>query len=374
MSIVTDCFENIIGLSRNECNCFDTPSEANDSASGIFLDEQPGLNLSVLDALNDCENGSLWDMMKQARAEAVNYVKTDLIREISMRSKLTRQPFSGWISDIEKTRTLNINYAMAGAKYHFNNVRGGIFRLKRIGFLFSQASTFTASLYDNLSDTAIVTIEVTTVPNVITWVDLDPILELPMSNSSCRNFKYYVVYPVHYNMPKDNQMYCGCSGAPRWDFANPDFTYREKYRWSNWMNACGIKGNDISLRPEWNGSEDANGILLDADLLCGVNKTLCSDDGTDFVGNPLAMELAQLVRMKASEILLIKILKSTDLDRVKMLDRETVASDAGMFAADYITKLPALADEWTKGANLNTYSDCFTCPDSSGPRRGRILK
>ena len=77
MSVNTDCYENIIGLSRTECTCYDDdkPADFDTSESGLYLDELEPLD--QLEGLDNCEKGSVWEAMEKARENAVRFFIQD---------------------------------------------------------------------------------------------------------------------------------------------------------------------------------------------------------------------------------------------------------------------------------------------------------
>ena len=64
MSAQPACFENIIGLSRTDCECVEArPVDAGVTESGLYLDELDGLTIRMAEAKRDCGEGGLWTMM-----------------------------------------------------------------------------------------------------------------------------------------------------------------------------------------------------------------------------------------------------------------------------------------------------------------------
>ena len=74
--LVPDCYQYIVGLSRTNCECYDIPSDASESLSGLYIDELD--SLSVISSIKDCENNNdVFNMMENARQIAVTTFQAD---------------------------------------------------------------------------------------------------------------------------------------------------------------------------------------------------------------------------------------------------------------------------------------------------------
>ncbi len=370
MSIDLGCFpENIIGLSQNDCECFTI--DENTSISGFFLDEAEGMNLRILDAVNDCESGSLSEMMKWARAEAIKITKSEIMKGISLSKNVElRLPnWSGSIGDTSFSKTLQVNKTMAGLRQVMKPLRGGIMRVKRIATTFSGVTTFNIGLYDNSDPVQLNAFSVTTQANRTKWTDLSEPLLLPMWDRG-KVIQYFWLFAVNQsNLPKDAPVHCGCGNTPLWTYPQQWFQVTQaRYNWSQWAMVAGVQGNNIDDRVNWDSMTDKSfGIALDVDFICNMYQTLC-EGGHDFDNDPSASDLAQTIRMKATELLLGKILLNTDISPYTSQNAEVLAQIAGQQRADFINNVADLVTYFTMPEHISEHADCYECKNASGFR------
>ncbi len=95
MSNPAQCFDSVIGLTRNECQCYtDLPADAADSASELWLDELPGLDLEKLFKAASCGN-TAGQMMSKARDEGLKSTRDELLRYVTSNTTRTRPELIG---------------------------------------------------------------------------------------------------------------------------------------------------------------------------------------------------------------------------------------------------------------------------------------
>lgn len=362
MSLVPECLDDIIGLSETSCDCFDTgkPYNYNESKSGLFLDQLEGLNLKLVQGAEDCEEGSLWDMLDKARRNAIKAFKADIIGTLLTNYKYKRQPFSGVIGNQKFTKNLSLNTSYGGGRIFCANVIGGVLSLKRIGLLFDTSKTFDIEIYNNFNDSPIAEYTVHCNANVLTWFDLPTALNLNMTNEAdVENPQYYLVYSTSGLNPKDNRAGCGCGGGYRYYFnpGKPAFKSYEKERWSEYVMLAGISGNDISDRENWSTTEYLNGLILDVSFKCRVQDLICTED-MDFESNGAALAMANAIRYKSGVFLIDSILASNNINGYTMTDRERLMGKKNSYAKEYNDRIVWLGSEINYRAN-----DCLACKD-----------
>jgi hypothetical protein len=371
MSIIIDpCYGNIIGLSRTECSCDTVPDWASESDSGLWMDELEGMNLKLAEAAADCQRGNVWELMETSRYEGVEAFKTDLLSCIRSEAKIKRSPFNGIIGDARKAnKWVNLTYAFHGFRFNFDDIQGGYAKAKRIGVFFNVSDTFDITVYNNIDDTPITTIEVTTVANTLTWIDISPVIDFDINNPyGGGGMDYYFIYEPSSGMKARNTIVsCGCGGfQPTWNMGLPQYrTHGNKgnYGWASYAMAVGVKGNDLSNRSNWATSNETQGILLDMQFGCDTSKTICNGE-LDYVNNPFALSMAWAIRYKADAVLISKILTTGNINRYSLLDGETLVNMMNRFNAEYNDRVfRYLCPQIAKPENVNTYSDCFTCND-----------
>ena len=359
MSVLpTDCYDNIIGLSRTECDCYEDPAPYNYSASGIFLDElEP---LKKLNGLLNCESGlDLWLMLHRARQEAILQFIGDANAMLLKYNRLKRQPFYGAIGRVKYTKnqvcTVGTHY---GVRLYCADIVSGEMEIKKIGGLFAQTGNLDILIYNNLNELIdTVTIATTAGQHTLTTVNL----KLPMHSKYVDNLEYFFVYQYAGNSPKNNDLHCGCGGTKFYfNTMKPYFHTQTKQTdgWAKWVMAGAYSGgvadfSDVTTTT----SNNMYGLTLEVNFTCKVGETWCKDY-LDFQANPLAAAMAFAIRYKAGEILIDRIMRSTNINRMVLMDAEQNQRDKEMFAAKYNEMMVYLTD------NVDvTTTDCFSCKD-----------
>ncbi len=359
MSVTTDCLANIIGLSRNTCECFDVP--VNTSDSGIYLDEVEGLNLLQVNAGADCGNGSLWDLMLKARTDAIGQYKADLSARLIQAYKPSRNAFKGQIGRSDSKDSVTPD-SIAGLQILCSPVKNGAIIINRIGLMFASTGTITVSIYNNISDEPVVEFEnLSTVAGKLTWANIDK-TTLPMHTTEADYLTYYMVYTYTGNKPKDNKLQCvTCSGKQVVGYScnNPSFDYKHtdaRYEWYRWLNITGVTGADIdTLKAATPGFKNLTyGLVLDAEVKCNMPDIACND--TDYTNSGVALAMAYTVRFRAAEFLCNAILSSGQLNRYTMLEREALYGKRNQYRKEYSDRLDWIVE------NMNiTETGCLQC-------------
>ncbi len=357
-----DCLSHIIGLSQTTCDCHGEgkPTDANESDSGLYLDEIEGLPLNLADSASDCDNGSVWDLLSKARTNAILAFKSELMAAMKQKYKQKRSEFNGIIGDTKFKNSITLNSSFGGSRIYCANIISGVMNLKRIGLAFDTTAVFNVEIYNNVDDSPIYTYEVESLQNKVKWFDLPVPINLPMNEDSGTNVEYYLVYSVTGKKPKDVRGGCGCGGGIYkyyWDTTNPLFRSYERGRWSEYIMYTGIQGDDIADRENWGTNEYLNGILLDASFTCKTSDLICKNI-IDYESNEVALVMAYSVRYRAASLVVDNILSSGNINRYTMMDREALIIKRSNYLKEYQNRISYLADNINWKAN-----DCLTCND-----------
>lgn len=364
MSVTPHCLDNIIGLSRTACDCFDPKSFQSDvSTSGRYLDETEGLSLNMMDAGADCEQGSVWDMMDKARSNAILSFKTDMMAKLLTTYKHKRKPWSGLMGGTDFKNTLELSGSYSGVQVYSQNIIGGIMSVKRIGLIFDSAADFTIYVYDNLEDDVVAQYDVHANANVLTWCNLPASLNLDMNNTGNESPRYWFLYANSTFKPKDVKASCGCGGghyAYYFNTISPKFKAfppYEKYRWSEFIMLTGTSGTTLTDRENWGNTQYLQGLILDVDFKCKVQDLLCKDT-LDFDTNENAAVMATAIQFRAGALMIDSILASGTINRYTMTDRERLMGKKNTYTTEYLKRVDFLAQ------NINlTANDCLECND-----------
>lgn len=384
MSTPAACFENIIGLSRTDCTCVDDrPEDAGTSASGLYLDELPGLNLLMANAASKCGQGSLWDMLERARENAIEEVKSDLMGCINANTDARRQ---GGISQIGSEKKISGDRHAMTNTYHglavqTAMVKGGTFKIVAIGTAFkadSLPATIEVNVYEreSVSSAPLGTYTLPCTANKLVWYTLPTPLELPMTEYGTTNPRYSVLFqPVAGMKAMNTLINCACGGfAPYWNVDNPQYMSSQQkggQLWAEWCMAGGVKGDTLADRDLWVPYNPTNGLLLRVQFSCDETSTFCSDE-PDYTGDPIQKVIAHAVRYKAGANLITDLLSSTAINQYTMTAGEQLMGNRSSYNNEYRRRVAEyLCPTLSQKENVNRYGDCRRCKDT-GLRRGLI--
>ena len=379
MSVTLDpCFQYIFGLSQTECGCEqyadDKPIDFDTSDSGIFLDEVEGLHLRLILSGANCEEGSMWDLMARARANAVKQFKSDLLACMISQSRLKREPFSGTIGDYSKfTKNITAGTTFAGLRVRIADIIGGVATLRRVGLLFNTTGLKDITIYDTTGELVATITNLPTIANKISWTTLPSPITLPTDTPTRTHTDYNFVYTVDGNLPKDMKVHCGCGSGykPYWNSLHPSYSVPQdkgNFKWANFAMVAGIKGNAIAnlgSDNDWNTQEYTNGIALDIHFGCNVETSICNES-LDYTSDPYALAMAYAIRYKAAEMLVQNILTNPDPSYYTTAAPEILKSFIPKYRKEYENRVyDYLCTELVDPANINRYSDCHTCKDEN---------
>lgn len=362
MSVILrdDCLDDVIGLSRTECECFDVPT--NISQSGLYLDEIEGLDLVSINSAADCVQGDIWDLMRKSREQAILAFKTDFAAKLTQTYKASRQKFDGNIGmtkDITGTETIS---DVNGLRILFAPIRNGVFIVKRIGLLFATTGTVDVALYNNVDDAALDTFTgLLTEANKLKWNDVTP-FSLPMFDKTPDYLQYFFLYDNPGFLPRNNKLKCGCGESIKaitFSCGNPHFDLKlndARFTWNQWANITGVKGASVDAIRDANSPfiDRAYGLVIDGEMKCNMKDITCND--LDFDNSEIALALAYAIRYRAGQFLADNILASSNINRYTMLDRERLYGKKNSFAKEYGIRIDFLAEniDWSN-------TGCLSC-------------
>jgi hypothetical protein len=358
------CFDDIIGLSRTDCTCFDE-NTFNISKSNLYLDELEGMDLNKINAASDCGKGSLWELMDKARSNAIMAYIGDMNAGLFQKYQLKRNPFKGAIGGSQARNTLTLGNTYAGLRIFCGDIVSGKLKITGINTYFTASGTITLWLYNNNNE-LLNTVIVDTQANTFKKNVLATPIELELHDDYVHNREYYLFYQYDAaNKPKSNTVSCGCDGfKPIFNVDKP-YCYltqtNKRYGWSNWLMVGGVTFDTIDFDCDeiiyGNVSNYMNGLSLDVELSCDVNEVLCQDS-FDFVTNPLAIATAHAIRYKAGQLLIADILGSGNVSRYTMMDGDMLQK----FYVEYGNKYKERID-WSTATLDITANDCLECRD-----------
>ena len=358
------CYDNIIGLARQDCPCIDEapPTGYNTSQSGLYIADQPPFN--EMEGYNECGQGSVWDVLSRAREQAIKTFQADTNSALMSVFQPRRERFKGQIGEASGRDSLSTSHTYAGIRLACNPMRGGTVKITGIGTLFSAAGTITLKIYNSLNQQVGSDITLT-VANGWHLNTLGTPVELPTYVDFDDNHEYFLVYTFNpSNRAKINNIHSCCGFYPRYDTASP--MWKGKFTggkaWANWLMAGGWTGDtltDFDLCSQTT-STNMNGLALQVELGCDVGLVLCN--GTlDFDQDAQALSMAYAILWKSSEIAAQLLLGSTRLTRTATANREFLKEQRDRWAKAYQDNLEYVTQQATLGMN-----DCLACRDDIG--------
>jgi hypothetical protein len=361
MSILTECWNNIIGISRKNDDCIsdDRPADYNVSKSGLYLDELKGINLRFVNETGGYTD--LWTKCQVSIENAIRTFKIDVISELLKKNKERYETFIGNIGSQRFKSNLSITNTYAGVRMYCNDISGGIFKLTHIGVIMDKTETFDIDIYSNLDDSIIETISVDSIAGQLNKIALTTPIELPLSDDNYDNLEYYFIYPITDKQPKNNLVTCGCNGVT-WCFntQKPCFANKaKKDRWRQWAMVGGITGNDISNRENWGISEYMNGLILIGELKCDKFIYLCNEN-SDYE-TEIDQAIAYSVLYKAGEFLMDEFIDNEDISRYTALGKEALINSQEYYNQRYTVMINFIASN----LDISQYS-CLECTPAKG--------
>lgn len=368
MSILKNCWNNIVGITRSDL-CVDTserPADYDISLSGLYLDELKGMNLKFVE-----DTGySLWGKITNAYENAIRAFKIDVISEILKNHKTRYDPFIGNIGSQRFTRSLALTDSYAGIRMYCNDIKGAFFTLKSIGVLMNKTETFDIDIYDNLSDDILHKIEVNSIANKISITNLATPIDLQLSDDNYDNMEYFFLYNRGTKQPKDNKPTCGCGGV-NWCFKieNPCFadSKQTKDRWRQFAMVGGIQGNDISIREDWGVTQEMNGIVLIGEFNCDKFIYFCNDN-MDFEYDEIGQAVANAIAYKWGEFVMDSFLDTQEITRLTTLGIESININREYYNSRYSVMINVISEN----LDVQKYG-CLSCRSVQNAKINRQL-
>lgn len=360
MSVILDCWDNIIGLSQSECECHSLcrPADYNYSQSGLFIGDIEPLN--NIEGLQDCDNDCFWEIMEKARNNAVRQFQSDVLALLLKDYRLKRPLYKGGIGYLKNTQDINISSTYAGIRICCADIISGTLTIKRIGTLFNYTGNLTVTIYNNKNEIIGVPIVLSVVANTHTQNGCN--IQLPLHDDYLDHLEYNIVYSLGgLQAPRNNTVHCNCGSIrPVYDACNPNFykDYPKKYKWANWVIIGGFFKNDLDFQDVCcNASNNMYGLTLDVELRCNINELLCMDE-LDFQSDPLAASMAFAILYRSAFLVGNAILGTDLLNRQTMVNREELENFQKEWNRDYNDITRYVADNIDISKN-----DCFACKE-----------
>lgn len=339
------CLENLIGISATDCLCtLDGLSEAEKievkkSVSGLYLDRDlpGGVNISEIKTLDAC--GLYFRLAKEAITSAQKRFEGDIEIALSEKYKNQKTTFRGELGRMTFASVLNKTKNFQFMQIVPNQLSDGIIKLYGGRVIVNENDTLSVHILAQKGDGVPQVIHTTTVEvlaNKFTGFTLPETTEFPLTIDGQKMYYYFVWEGSAGTKARDNGVSCNCSGGNGYD------------------SYISLKGGESDNLNELSGSDSfAHGFSLDVEIKCDTGRLICREFDSQ---NKIAVASAWANLYKAGELLIEKVLSSSEISRITLMNRDYLYGKRNHFRAEYEKRILYLSYEIdvTKG-------DCFIC-------------
>jgi len=360
MSTLTNCLNNVIGLSQTPCDCWTSkPADYNTSDSGLFLDEL--LPMNNFTGLENCEDDDIWQIMADSRTEGIKRYIADIKALLLKNNEETVPYFSGKIGEAKGTVVQNFSSAMAGVAIRCNPIKNGFINITSVGGLFNKTGTKLIYLMDNLGN-LITQFDIDTKANVYVNTLLTTPIELPLYSEDTEIINYFLFYADDTIQPLNNSILCNkCVGfSPCW--RNDSNCYNReinnsRFNWAKYLQISGVELNQIEdlYTSDFVFNSSLYGLTVDCELWCSIDEMFCVER---YESSAIASSQALAIRFKSAEYAINKILLSDKLTRSKLINRESLIENKKEWQLEYEKYLQFISEN----IDVNKTS-CLKCRD-----------
>lgn len=354
------CLTNIVGVTASTTIPFydELPEQLQTdiaaSMSGNYIDVLTGgIDLTTIDDL-DYMVRILEDGLR-ACGQAEKVLNDELLVALNSRYQASKPKFIGDIGRMAFSGNLSYPSKYHGMRLRANQPIAGNIRISKIKLGVNGAATFNVyiarceSRNDVISE-ILHTLEVTTVPSVMTNIDLSEVeggIVLPMEINGIEQ-EYYIFYDrteAGGLYPKNNEIKCGtCTSANRAMDALKNF-----------VHAQGVYFEDQNDLAQVASDSYAHGFVVTATIGCEQESVICREYAKK---EAMSLVMATAAQNKAGEIWIEYIFKSGYVNKTNLQNREYLWGKRSHFRAEFDKRITVLATSMTVGE-----TNCYTCKD-----------
>lgn len=351
MADLQTCLKFAVGLSQRECPCFESgrPVDHDRSDSGYFIDSlDDGIPLAFPASVTDCGDGSIWDLLEQARIQGITEFHTGFLAGALRHADQSIVPSRGQIGDDKTNSGLYVTNPVCGIVIKPKTMRGAAMLLNAVHLTMNGTGPVEVKLYrsDNFS-TALLTINFSALNNQKVTHTLANPLSLPFVSDTGEPYKYYFVYERTGGIqPRDKVFNCGCGSVVK-----------------NWDGYVDAKGFTLAALGDLNDGVTGYdgftyGIQLDASFSCDAAKWMCVNQ-FDYNVDAYSRVIAKVIQLYTINKLIGYILNSPAINRFTVMPKE------GIISRHTANQRQIESNMIWLGQNLAQYAgnmtDCFTC-------------
>jgi hypothetical protein len=343
------CYESLIGFSRAECACVSEEWDSSyaESASGLFIDELPGMPQGFIDSLGGCT--TIWEKMNNSLENAIGTFKIDVLGEIYKYWEPARKRYKGDIGNKSFTTALTSCGTYKGIRM-YSDIIGGSYILRGFYLLLDVTEAVVLQIYDEYD--LLYTYNLVSEAGKPKYNAISP-LELDLAGN------YYFLYTTT-GSPYNNKLTCNCGGW-KWcfDTCHPCFG-PSRENWTEWSMCAGVCGDaPVTDREDWNTTREAQGLILHGDFTCDILGTLCSEH-TEWT-EEIPFAIANAIWYKTGEFLATYIMDTEEVSRKTLLGVEQWNANRAFYNARYVTMINFIAENFEAEEN-----ECLQCKPPMG--------
>ncbi len=379
-----DCLDNIIGLSPTDCDCYDSTKPVdfntlNASSSGLYVSQPNTVTLRWTNSASDCENGGLWDLVIQAREQAVRDTLTDFLAQTQEVKSERFLPFTK-IGDDYFRQAETVKGTVAGVWLEPYELRGANLIITAVDIAFwsgiAGATPVTIEIYSSLDFTtplASAVANVTTDKQYATATLSTPLIIDLGTIREDLDERLYFSYTIPVGaVPVKNDTERGCRCNKRSKIVDNPYLQIMCLGGSQSNTVEGLSNNQLS------GGGTMNGLVIKAELECDYWSWLCNLAQKPSTSNAisasgkrlrLGMILADTIQAKAVVTLIESIANSSRINiETMVLGVEELKAKHAHFSEIYSDGIDNLVYYMPEEV-----SDCLKCAEDKRMNKGQIL-
>lgn len=356
MSDCKDCLDGLLGLTQNDCECYedDRPTDFNESSSGYYItDSQYGIPLkNTVFAAEKCtsDGQNIWEVMQQARDEAKRDLCSDLKKGIYTLNERYKR-FDEAVGQ-KKGNAFTVR-SYAGQKWKAKKaINGASFCTSKISVGVNFTGTVTVNLYD-ITDvpenqystlTPLKTVDVDTIANQ--WVTVDFENDLKTVEDNCLK-EYLFLYELPAGSAYIENKFACCGNKPKWKAQ---------------IDTQGVYGDSadlLSCKSRYGG-----GLSVQTSYACDGLDWICKLD--QIKGHDFTDVLGATLLFKTVAKLINRIERNGQVNYFTVLSPEKMTKTRHTSISNYRNNLQFIIENIP--GNL---SDCFKCAEKI--KSGKIL-
>lgn len=346
-----ECLKNIVGISKMDCICLtdglttEQIEEAQKSTSGLYLDSDlsGGIKLQDVKYLDAC--GELFKIAKQSIESAEREFYDDVRVEILNKYKSSKPTFIGDLGRLQYSGFMGSNKPLQFLQIRPVSLSGATMKIDTVRINISASKSVNVKLISVIEGLTygdvVFETTVNTQANKWTSVNIPPDLKLPLSVSGRKMFYFFVWEKTGTEQAVDNATSCGCSGGDAYQ---------------NYIQLTGGQAEDYDNLN--NGSEKfARGFSIGAQIYCETSGLVCDLLTTSEI---FKLVTPWAILFKAGVNLINNVLKSSEINRITMMNREVLWGTRNNFLKEYQNRVAYLGSEVDLSQN-----ECFSCSNKT---------